>query len=187
MDQRRSCANGWRRRPTNTWPPRPRSSAPSRLRSIEKQVLLQTIDQKWREHLLTGWNICARSVGFRGYAQRDPLNEYKTESFASFSIRMLDSLRADVSSKLARIPAADAGTAGGNHPPASGPAGRAAKATGNRRCQRRRRAGPRRCARPAGRGVRRLQPGHMGQPGPQRPLPPAGLAKKFKHCHGRLA
>ena len=41
-------------------------------------------------------------VGFRGYAQRDPLNEYKTESFQLFE-GMLDSLRADVTEKLSRI------------------------------------------------------------------------------------
>jgi hypothetical protein len=71
------------------------------MRNIEKQILLQTIDQKWREHLLTLEHL--RSVvGFRGYAQRDPLNEYKTESFQLFE-RMLDGLRTDVSSKLARI------------------------------------------------------------------------------------
>ncbi len=55
------------------------------MRSIEKQVLLQTIDAKWREHLLTLEHL--RSViRFRGYAQRDPLNEYKTESFELFEI-----------------------------------------------------------------------------------------------------
>jgi preprotein translocase subunit SecA len=62
---------------------------PEQMRNIEKQILLQTIDQKWREHLLTLEHL--RSVvGFRGYAQRDPLNEYKTESFQLFE-RMLDS------------------------------------------------------------------------------------------------
>ena len=71
------------------------------MRAIEKQVLLQTIDGKWREHLLTLEHL--RSVvGFRGYAQRDPLNEYKTEGFQLFE-GMLDSLRVDVSKKLAQI------------------------------------------------------------------------------------
>ena len=46
------------------------------MRNIEKQLLLQAIDTKWRDHLLTLEHL--RSVvGFRGYAQRDPLNEYK--------------------------------------------------------------------------------------------------------------
>jgi preprotein translocase subunit SecA len=71
------------------------------MQSIEKQLLLQTIDAKWREHLLTLEHL--RSVvGFRGYAQRDPLNEYKTESFQLFE-SMLNSLRQDVTQKLGQV------------------------------------------------------------------------------------
>jgi len=71
------------------------------MRNIEKQLILQTIDAKWREHLLTLEHL--RSVvGFRGYAQRDPLNEYKTEGFQLFE-RLLDSLRSDVTQKLGAI------------------------------------------------------------------------------------
>ena len=71
------------------------------MRSIEKQLLLQTIDAKWREHLLRLEHL--RSVvGFRSYAQRDPLNEYKTESFTLFE-NMLNSLRQDVTQKLSQI------------------------------------------------------------------------------------
>jgi preprotein translocase subunit SecA len=71
------------------------------MRQIEKQLLLQTIDGKWREHLLTLEHL--RSVvGFRGYAQRDPLNEYKTEAFQLFE-SLLDGLREDVTQKLSRI------------------------------------------------------------------------------------
>ncbi|MBU2358997.1 MAG: preprotein translocase subunit SecA [Alphaproteobacteria bacterium] len=71
------------------------------IRNIEKQVLLQTIDAKWREHLVTLEHL--RSVvGFRGYAQRDPLNEYKTEGFQLFE-RLLDGLRLDVTQKLGQI------------------------------------------------------------------------------------
>jgi preprotein translocase subunit SecA len=74
---------------------------PENMRNIEKQILLQTIDAKWREHLLRLEHL--RSVvGFRGYAQRDPLNEYKTEAFQLFE-SMLNSLRQDVSQKLGAI------------------------------------------------------------------------------------
>ncbi|MEM6658785.1 MAG: preprotein translocase subunit SecA [Pseudomonadota bacterium] len=74
---------------------------PENMRNIEKQVLLQTIDGKWREHLLTLEHL--RSVvGFRGYAQRDPLNEYKSESFQLFE-GMLDSLRETVTQQLSRV------------------------------------------------------------------------------------
>jgi preprotein translocase subunit SecA len=74
---------------------------PDTMRSIEKQVLLGTIDKKWREHLLTLEHL--RSVvGFRGYAQRDPLNEYKTEAFGLFE-SMLESLRSEVTGQLAHV------------------------------------------------------------------------------------
>ncbi|MCG3268484.1 preprotein translocase subunit SecA [Yoonia sp. I 8.24] len=71
------------------------------MRRVEKQILLQTIDSKWREHLLT-LNHLRSVVGFRGYAQRDPLNEYKTEGFQLFE-SLLDGLRADVTKQLSRI------------------------------------------------------------------------------------
>ena len=71
------------------------------MRSIEKSVLLQSIDQKWREHLLTLDHL--RSVvSFRGYAQRDPLNEYKTEAFGLFE-SLLNGLRSDVTAQLAQV------------------------------------------------------------------------------------
>ena len=70
-------------------------------RSVEKQVLLQTIDKNWREHLVTLEHL--RSVvGFRGYANRDPLNEYKTEAFELFQ-GMLDGLRTEVTGQLAHV------------------------------------------------------------------------------------
>lgn len=74
---------------------------PDQMRNIEKQILLQTTDSKWREHLLRLEHL--RSVvGFRGYAQRDPLNEYKTESFQLFE-GLLDGLREDVTQKLSQV------------------------------------------------------------------------------------
>src|SRR5210317_202987 len=74
---------------------------PENMRMIEKQILLETIDSKWREHLLTLEHL--RSVvGFRSYAQRDPLNEYKSEAFQLFQ-NLLDGLREDVTQKLSRI------------------------------------------------------------------------------------
>ena len=74
---------------------------PETMKTVEKQVLLQMIDQKWRDHLLTLEHL--RSVvGFRGYAQRDPLSEYKTEAFQLFET-LLDSLRFDVTQRLSQI------------------------------------------------------------------------------------
>ena len=71
------------------------------MQQVEKQLLLQTMDTKWREHLITLEHL--RSVvGFRGYAQRDPLNEYKNEAFQLFE-RLLNGLRYDVTKQLSMV------------------------------------------------------------------------------------
>ncbi|WP_019222184.1 preprotein translocase subunit SecA [Bartonella rattaustraliani] len=72
--------------------------SPEVMAYFHKAILLETIDILWREHLVSLDHL--RSVvGFRGYAQRDPLNEYKTESFELFQA-MLRNLRRIVTSKL---------------------------------------------------------------------------------------
>ncbi len=74
---------------------------PETMRTVEKQILLQTIDKEWRDHLLTLDHL--RSVvGFRGYAQRDPLNEFKTEAFELFR-NLLEGLRVQVTRQLFHI------------------------------------------------------------------------------------
>jgi len=71
------------------------------MRQVEKQVLLQAIDKSWREHLLMMEHL--RSVvGLRGYAQRDPLNEYKTEAFTLFET-LLNDLRSAVTKQIAHV------------------------------------------------------------------------------------
>ncbi len=68
---------------------------------VEKSVIMQSLDNLWREHLVNLDHL--RSVvGFRGYAQRDPLNEYKTEAFELFQ-SMLANLREVVISQLMRV------------------------------------------------------------------------------------
>ncbi|HUF55680.1 MAG TPA: preprotein translocase subunit SecA, partial [Thermohalobaculum sp.] len=68
------------------------------MRQIEKSLLLQILDQHWREHLVMLDHL--RSVvGLRGYAQRNPLNEYKSEAFLLFE-RLLSQLRQDVTARL---------------------------------------------------------------------------------------
>jgi preprotein translocase subunit SecA len=71
------------------------------MRNIEKSLLLQILDQHWREHLVMLEHL--RSViGLRGYAQRDPLNEYKSEAFALFE-GLLSQLRGDVTRQLGAL------------------------------------------------------------------------------------
>ena len=71
------------------------------LREIEKSVLLQTLDHLWREHLVTLEHL-RQVIGFRSYAQRDPLNEYKSESFQIFEA-MLARLRQDVTGQIMHV------------------------------------------------------------------------------------
>jgi preprotein translocase subunit SecA len=68
---------------------------------VERSIMLQTLDHLWREHLVNLDHL--RSVvGFRGYAQRDPLNEYKSEAFELFQA-MLGNLRQAVTAQLMRV------------------------------------------------------------------------------------
>ncbi|SDE39489.1 preprotein translocase subunit SecA [Paracoccus isoporae] len=149
------------------------------MRQVEKQILLQSIDQKWRDHLLTLEHL--RSVvGFRGYAQRDPLSEYKTESFQLFE-GLLDSLRSDVTQQLSRIrPLTDQereqmmrqyqdqqqAQQSQMTPEHEGAAGGEASAEAP--------------------GFDENDPASWGNPSRNDPCP-CGSGSKFKHCHGRLA
>ena len=149
---------------------------PENMRNIEKHFLLQTIDAKWRDHLLTLEHL--RSVvGFRGYAQRDPLNEYKNESFQLFE-SMLDSLRQDVTQRLSRIePASEVEQQRmidqmlEQQKAAAAEYGDAVETTAP-------------SVNPEN-GFNEDDPSTWGNPG-RNDLCPCGSGDKFKHCHGRL-
>jgi preprotein translocase subunit SecA len=63
--------------------------SPERMRLVEKSFLLQTIDLQWREHLMHIDHL-RTVIGLRGYGQRDPLNEFKTEAFSLFEKLLVD-------------------------------------------------------------------------------------------------
>ena len=71
------------------------------MQRIEKQLLLQVIDQNWREHLQQLDNLKS-VIGMRAYGQRDPLNEYKSEAFTLFD-RLLTDLREGVTKAVTRL------------------------------------------------------------------------------------
>jgi preprotein translocase subunit SecA len=71
------------------------------IRYVEKSILLQSLDHLWREHLVMLEHL-RQVIGLRGYGQRDPLNEYKSESFNLFEA-MVVSLREAVTSQLMRV------------------------------------------------------------------------------------
>jgi len=71
------------------------------MRHVEKAILLQTLDQNWRDHIVQ-LDQLRQYVGLRGYGQRDPLNEYKSEALALFEA-LLFKLRSDVVRQLMHI------------------------------------------------------------------------------------
>ena len=150
------------------------------MQQVEKQLLLQTIDTKWREHLITLEHL--RSVvGFRGYAQRDPLNEYKNEAFQLFE-RLLNGLRYDVTKQLSIVrPLTDAER----------------KAMIAKFLDEQKK--PKETSKTASsKTIKSNSSMPMGAKTPPEQMPkgwqatgrnelcPCGSGKKFKHCHGRL-
>ena len=156
---------------------------PENMRNIEKQILLQTIDAKWREHLLTLEHL--RSVvGFRGYAQRDPLNEYKNESFQLFE-NMLDSLRETVTQNLSnlKMPTEDEQRQMMAQFLAQNPEMRQrAEAEGQVAAQPQQAETEVAEAKP---GFDENDPNTWGNPGRNEKCP-CGSGLKFKHCHGKI-
>jgi len=151
------------------------------MRYVEKSVVLQTLDHLWREHLVNLDHL--RSVvGFRGYAQRDPLNEYKTESFELFQT-MLSNLRQAVTGQMMRVELVqDQSELNAPEMPLmeashsnigefeEGDYGAALMT-------------PTRAAAAEGRNPE--DPSTWGKVGRNEPCP-CGSGKKFKHCHGRI-
>ena len=71
------------------------------LRNFEKGIVLQTLDELWKEHL-SAMDYLRKGIHLRSYGQKDPKNDYKKESFAMFT-HMLDVLKTNVISVLSRI------------------------------------------------------------------------------------
>src|SRR6187431_368148 len=74
---------------------------PDVMRYVEKTILLQTLDHLWREHLIMLDHL-RQVIGLRGYGQRDPLQEYKTEAFGLYEA-MTAHLREAVTAQLMRV------------------------------------------------------------------------------------
>ncbi|MBY0610675.1 MAG: SEC-C domain-containing protein, partial [Beijerinckiaceae bacterium] len=161
------------------------------MKYVEKQVVLQSLDHLWREHLVTLDHL-RQVIGWRGYAQRDPLNEYKSEAFELFN-ELITRLREQVTAQLMRVevmfetpeqpplPPMEAShldpNTGENEmaeaayaPPTIGSAlglassGLASRPAGERKAD---------------------DPSTWGKVGRNEPCP-CGSGKKFKHCHGAM-
>jgi preprotein translocase subunit SecA len=168
-------------------------NTPEAMRYVEKQVILQSLDHLWREHLVTLDHL-RQVIGWRGMAQRDPLNEYKSEAFELFQ-KLIVQWHEAVTAQMMRIEVrfqaptpeppppmqfqhAEPGGADNepplgdslDHNPFSGvaiaaTASAAAVAVAERDPN---------------------DPATWGKIG-RNELCPCGSGKKFKHCHGQLA
>ncbi|MEC7643294.1 MULTISPECIES: preprotein translocase subunit SecA [unclassified Idiomarina] len=150
---------------------------PEVLRRFEKSVMLQSLDQHWKEHL-AAMDHLRQGIHLRGYAQKNPKQEYKREAFELFS-EMLENLKLDVVTLLSRVrvrapedvdavdqqrKAADSAPREFKHEQASATA--AAESNGQSDDPQQ----------PAQRGAK------VGRNEPC----PCGSGKKYKHCHGKL-
>jgi preprotein translocase subunit SecA len=75
--------------------------SPTMMNSLSRYVLLQVVDQHWKEHL-HGMDVLRQGIGLRGYGQRDPFTEYKFEATNMFN-DMIDTLKAEVTKFLFRM------------------------------------------------------------------------------------
>ena len=138
---------------------------PDVMRVAEKSLLLQVLDQQWKDHLLA-LDHMKQAVGLRSYAQKDPLNEYKREAFILFE-QFLVNLRQTTTSVLAHIELKQP------EPPVEAPAPSSSGGGAN-----------------PGMHAATVETSPMKQGNTvkvSRNAPcPCGSGKKFKHCCGRV-
>ena len=164
----------------------------STMRNFEKAVTLQVVDSLWKDHLAQ-MDYLRQGIGLRGYAQKDPKQEFKREAFELFS-NMLDRIKRDVIQVVSRVQVraeedvqaveeqrrqrtkmqyqhaeASAMAGGGEPAPAAAAPGRAAQAP---------QAAQQAHAEPFVRDGRKV--------GRNEPCP-CGSGKKYKQCHGKMA
>ncbi|MBP2232294.1 preprotein translocase subunit SecA [Azospirillum agricola] len=155
------------------------------MRHVEKSLLLQILDQEWKDHLLQLDHL-RQGISLRAYAQKDPLNEYKREAFELFD-GMLMALREQVTSVLMHVeirmsPSPEELFARqmqemheGRNDPALALAGGEELPDG--------------MARASAAGIPEDQPlpADVMATTQRNAACPCGSGKKFKHCHGRIA
>ena len=129
---------------------------PDAMRNIEKSVILQILDQQWKEHLLSLDHL-RQGINLRAYAQKDPLNEYKREAFQMFE-GMLDKMRQTVTMALAHVNLRPQQNASSTD---EAPAKKDAKQAS---------------------GETQVKSDKVPRNAPC----PCGSGKKFKHCHGQF-
>ena len=144
-----------------------------------RMVLLQSIDQRWREHL-AALDYLRQGIHLRGYAQKNPKQEYKREAFELFS-QMLDLVKMEVTRVLLNVRIQSQEEAS----QAAEAMERRAEAVSNVTYQHPNEDGSvsQEAAAPVAVAAGGEDFGHVGRNDPC----PCGSGQKFKHCHGKLA
>ena len=134
------------------------------MRQIERYLMLQTLDFLWKDHLLNMDHL-REGIGLRGYAQRDPLHEYKKEGYDMFG-SLMNRLSDDVCEKLFKV--------------------QPVSETDMARLERRRNEEQRRITMSRGEEEEKKKPVRRQEKKVGRNDPcPCGSGKKYKKCHGR--
>ncbi len=166
---------------------RVRRNSPEAMRFVEKQVILHSLDNLWREHLVTLDHL-RQVIGWRGMAQRDPLNEYKSEAFELFR-ELITQWHEAVIGQMSRI---EVRFQQPEPPPPPMQYQHLDPASGENEYP----FAP--IAEPVGAGLQAAStglavaerdpknPSSWGRVGRNEPCP-CGSGKKFKHCHGQFA
>ncbi|GDY26547.1 protein translocase subunit SecA [Agarivorans sp. Toyoura001] len=144
------------------------------IKQFEKSVMLQTLDQLWKEHL-AAMDHLRQGIHLRGYAQKNPKQEYKRESYELF-MQMLEALKLDVVSILSRVQVQ---------------APEEVEAMEAKRREAEERAMKLRQQQSQGQAEESAEPGHTvvrdGQKVGRNDPCPCGSGKKYKQCHGKLS
>jgi preprotein translocase subunit SecA len=150
------------------------------VRHFEKAVMLQVLDVAWKEHL-AAMDYLRQGIGLRGYAQKNPKQEYKREAFEMFTA-MLDRIKHDVIGVVSKVQVR-------------------AQSDVDAVEEQRRSTAPRQYRHAEVSAMGGGEQGEAAEGGPQRQAPvtrqgrkigrnepcPCGSGKKYKHCHGKLS
>ncbi|MGV6818536.1 MAG: preprotein translocase subunit SecA [Thiotrichales bacterium] len=152
------------------------------VRQLERDLMLQVVDNHWKEHL-AAMDYLRQSVGLRGYAQKDPKQEYKREAFGMFE-NLLERIKHDATSFLLRVQLQQDPSQVVEHPK-DDPQAEAERQYSHPEADDALAAAPAAAAAPE---AAREKPFVRDVPKVGRNDPcPCGSGKKYKHCHGKLA
>ncbi len=136
------------------------------MRTFEKAVMLRALDHHWKEHLDLMDHL-RQSVNLRGYAQKNPVQEYKRESFSMFTL-LLETINVEMIKALCSVSIEQKQRPADEHTPAE-------KTQTEQPNQQQ--------TKPASRPENIQQPKRAKKVGRNEPCP-CGSGKKYKHCHG---